>query len=116
VTFNSLWPSSWQAAHPDSASPDAPQDNYVSKIGILASSMPYYHNQYMELQKKQKEAQREKRTLHSQGEPLEPHETEYFAKLSLDSETREQSPKEQAPTKQCLKPHSRSTLQLQYIT
>jgi carbon catabolite-derepressing protein kinase len=112
----SMTGTSRQAVHPDSASPDALQDNYVSKIGILASSMPYYHNQYMELQKKQKEVEREKRTLRSQGEPLEPHETEYFAKLSLDSETREQSPEEQAATKQRLKPHSRSTLQLQYIT
>ena len=91
-------------------------DNYVSKIGILASSMPYYHNQYMELQKKQKQAEREKRNVRSQGEPLDPHEAEYFSNLSIDTGPREQTAEEQAATTRRLKPHSRSTLQLQYIT
>ena len=89
---------------------------YVSKIGILPSSLPYYHNQYMELLKKEKAAVREKQTLRSQGEPLDPHEAEYFSKLSLDNNPKEQTPEEQAATSRRLKPHSRSTLQLQYIT
>lgn len=91
-------------------------DGYVSKVSILASSMPYYHNQYMELVKKEKLAEREKRTKkEDEGEPLDPHEAEYFSKLSLDTSPREQTAEEQAATSKRLKPHSRSTLQLQYI-
>ena len=104
-----------QPAATASSSAEPPKDNYVSKIGILASSIPYYHNQYMEHQKKQKQAEREARSQ-QQGEPLEPHEQEYFSKLSLDTSPREQTPEQQAVTARHLKPHSRSTLQLQSIT
>ena len=84
-----------------------PEKEYVSKIGILASSMPYYHNQYM--------AQRKAAQKEDAGEPLEPHEAEYFSKLSLDPHSKEQSSEEQAATARRLKPHSRSTIQLQNI-
>lgn len=79
---------------------------YVSKIGILASSVPYYHNQYME---------KRRANLHlSGGEPLDPHEASLVAGYSL--EVREQSSEDQAATARRLKPHSRSTIQLQHIT
>ncbi len=87
---------------------EPPEKEYVSKIGILASSMPYYHNQYM--------AKRKATRLEDGGEPLEPHEAEYFSKLSLEPNAKEQSSEEQAATVRRLKPHSRSTIQLQNIT
>ena len=86
----------------------SPEKEYVSKIGILASSMPYYHNQYM--------VQRKAARLEDEGEPLEPHEAEHFSKLSLEANPTEQSSEEQAATARRLKPHSRSTIQLQNIT
>ncbi|MCJ1250717.1 Protein kinase [Trapelia coarctata] len=91
-------------------------DKYVSKIGILASSLPYYHNQYMEMLKKNKEAERKLRTMQAQGEPLEPHEAELFSKLPVNTELQEQTKEEQEQTSRRLKPHSRSTLQLQWLT
>lgn len=96
--------------------PKPVEDRYVSKIGILTSSIPYYHNLYMEQQKRNKEDERKVRQRRDQGEPMEPHEAEYFLKLSLDTAHREQTPDEQAATARRLKPHSRSTVQLQYIT
>ena len=96
---------------PSGEQPD--KDTYVSKIGILASSMPYYHDQFME----QVKADRLKASgQRSEGEDLEPHEVAYFQNLALDTSPREQSSEEQAATARRLKPHSRSTLQLQYIT
>ena len=99
---------------PASAEPGV--DKYVSKIGILASSLPYYHNQYMEMLKKNKEAERKLRTMQAQGESMEPHEAELFSKLSMNTEAREQTKEEQEATSRRLKPHSRSTLQLQWLT
>ena len=84
------------------------ESEYVSKIGILASSMPYYHNQYMD---KRKATQ-----LEEEGEPLVAHEAEHFSRLSLETNPKEQSSEEQAATARRLKPHSRSTIQLQSIT
>ena len=98
------------------ASSDSAPDKYVSKIGILASSLPYYHNQYMEMLKQNKEAERKRRTMQAQGEPLEPYEVELFSKFSLDAEPKEQSLAEQEEASRRLKPHSRSTLQLQWLT
>ena len=103
-----------RAGAPKSSEP-AP-DKYVSKIGILASSLPYYHNQYMEMLKKDKEAERQRRTIQAQGEPLEPHEAEHLSKLSLNAGPHEQTAEEQEATSRRLKPHSRSTLQLQWLT
>lgn len=103
--------------HPEATTAsDSSADKYVSKIGILASSLPYYHNQYMEMLKKNKEAERKVRTIQAQGEPLEPHEAELFAKHSVNTEPLEQTKEEQEETSRRLKPHSRSTLQLQWLT
>ncbi len=84
------------------------EEEYVSKIGILASSMPYYHDQYM--------AQRKAAQLEEEGEPHAPHEAEYVSKPSLGVNPKEQSSEEKAATARRLKPHSRSTIQLQNIT
>ena len=86
------------------------EPEYISKIGILASSMPYYHNQYMA--KRKAEQQR----AITEPEEMEPHELEYFSKLSTDTNPQEQSKEDQAATARRLKPHSRSTVQLQNIT
>lgn len=83
-----------------------PVKEYVSKISILASSMPYYHNQYMESRKANR---------HHEEERSEPHDSGVTS-FSLDADPREQSTEEQAATARRLKPHSRSTIQLQHIT
>ena len=93
---------------PEPTNENPPEKEYVSKIGILASSMPYYHNQYM--------VQRQASHEVDEGEPLESHEAEYFSKLSLEPNAKVQSSEEQAATARRLKPHSRSTIQLQKIT
>ncbi|MCJ1471445.1 Protein kinase [Lambiella insularis] len=105
-----------QTERTEAGTSDPAPDGYVSKVGILVSSLPYYHNQYMAMLKAQKEAEREKRIKQDEGEPLEPHEAEYFSKLSLDTTPRERTAEEQSATSRRLKPHSRSTIQLQYIT
>lgn len=97
---------------PASSSRSEQPEEYVSKIGILTSSLPMYHNQFM----KERKADRERRRLQEQGEPLEPHEAEMLSKMSLEVGNREQTGEEQAETARRLKPHSRSTIQLQNIT
>ena len=84
---------------------------YISKIGILTSSLPVYHNAFMDAKKKDAQRQR----LQEQGKPIEPDELK-IPKLSLEGRPREQSSEEQAATIKHLKPHSRSTIQLQNIT
>ncbi len=86
--------------------------NYISKIGILTSSLPVYHNAFMA--EKAKDAQPAR--LREQGEPLEPHEAGMLSKMSLTVGNGEQTSDEQAETIRRLKPHSRSTIQLQNIT
>lgn len=100
-------PGAMSTSAPDEPEPE-PVKEYISKIGILASSMPYYHNQYME--------SRKANIRSMEGEPLEPHEAAMLSGLSLDATPREQSSEEQAATARRLKPHSRSTIQLQNIT
>lgn len=90
------------------AAPEEPVKEYVSKIGILASSVPYYHNQYME--------KRKANLRPSEAEPFDPHDLSVVSSLSLDTDPKEQSTEEQAATARRLKPHSRSTVQLQNIT
>lgn len=85
---------------------------YVSKIGILTTSLPMYHNQIMEMRRVDQRARHAK----EQGEPLDPEEMEKLSKMSLDLESREQTTEEQAETARRLKPYSRSTAQLQKIT
>ena len=104
-------------AEPASASPPR-EDNYVSKVAILASSIPYYHNQYMEHKKKEEREKRERRAraADQDGEEMTPDEAAYFSKLSINTNPGVQSSEDQAATARRLKPHSRSTIQLQYIT
>ena len=112
---DSLMPSDQVAYHESVAAPPAlePEKEYVSKIGILASSMPYYHNQYMA--QKKAEAERAQQQI-SESEEMTPEETAYFSKLSLDPNPKVQTTEEQAANARHLKPHSRSTIQLQNIT
>lgn len=95
-------------SHTGPAEEPEPAKEHVSKIGILASSMPYYHNQYME--------KRKTNTHLYDGEPLDSHESSLLSGYSLDAGLEEQSSEDQAATARRLKPHSRSTIQLQHIT
>ena len=104
-------------ANPEAKAP------YISKIGILASSMPYYHREYMKQRRKdaaQRRAEDAARQQHAEaedeGEPLEPNESTYFSRLSLNPNPKEQLTPEQSANLQRLKPHSRSTIQLQKLT
>lgn len=97
----------------DATQPGLPEESepvkeYVSKIGILASSIPYYHNQYME--KRKANASRDG------GEPLDRLQVSKLAARSLEAHSGEQSSEDQAATRARLTPHSRSTIQLQHIT
>lgn len=98
-----------KSTYPTSPSEEPePSKEYVSKVGILASSMPYYHNQYME---------ERKANIHlPDGEPLDSHESSLLSAHALEANPKEQSSEEQAATARRLKPHSRSTIQLQHIT
>ena len=93
---------------------EKPEPEYVSKIGILTSSLPMYHNQFMKARK----ADQERKRMQDQGEPLEPEEARILSNMSLDvpGAPTERSSEEQAETARRLKPHSRSTIQLQNIT
>ena len=97
--------------------PQAPQEQpYVSKIGILATSLPRIHNQMMKAKKEDEERQRvEQQHAQDEGEPLEPHEAEMLSKMSLEVGTHEQTSEQQAETARRLKPHSRSTVRMYTI-
>ena len=87
--------------------------DYVSKASILASSLPFYHQQYMEQYRKHHEARRAQedssRRIQPQGEELD-------GTGAFDTEaTTLKSPEEQEATARHLKPHSLSSLQLQQI-
>ena len=101
-----------QEASVDASREEAPEKPYVSKIGILTTSLPMYHNQIMEMRRA------DQRHWHAQerGEPLEREEMEKLSRMRLDLDSREQTTEEQAETARRLKPHSRSTVQLQTIT
>lgn len=88
-----------------SAREEQAQDTYVSKIGVLTTSLPLYHNQLMRSKRDEK------------AEPVEPQEVDMLSNMSLDvgSETLTQSSEQQAETIRRLKPHSRSTLQIHTI-
>ena len=91
---------------------EAPEKPYVSKISILTTSIPMYHNQIMETRGE------DGRLLHveEQGEALEPKDMEKLSRISLDVDSREQTSEEQAETVRRLKPHSRSSMVLRAIT
>lgn len=110
------------ATEPIAATSNEAKAPYVSNIGILASSMPYYHKEYMKQRRNdaaQRRAQEAARQQHEEaedeGEPLEPSEAAYFSRLSLDPNPKEQLTPEQRSNLQRLKPHSRSTIQLQKL-
>lgn len=91
------------------------QDTYVSKIGILTTSLPMYHNQIMKMKKEDEERRRAEMHAAEQGEPLEPHEVKMLSNMSLEVGTGHQTSEQQAETIRRLKPHSRSTLQIHTI-
>lgn len=91
-------------------------DNYVSKVSILTSSIPFYHNQFMAQRKKSRETGRNLRMdpkAAPRTDEADPYET--VASMNLDANPRLQSPEEQAETARRLKPNSLSSLQLQHI-
>ena len=99
-------------------SPSESKDNYVSKISILASSLPFYHNQFMEQQKQNREAERQKRAnrqAQTNSREVDTNEANQLPPQALDPNPRLQSPEEQAETVRRLKPKSLSSLQLQHI-
>lgn len=77
-------------------SSDRPVRPFISKIGILPSSLPSYHRDYMEARKSGKEI----------PSTLPPIDMEHV-------ESHKQSSAEQAETARRLKPHSRSQLKLE---
>ena len=104
--------SSTQNDHAETSPHKESGNPYVSKIGILTSSLPVYHNAFMAAKKD--DAQRAR--LQEQGEPLEARDAAMLSNLSLSTGPNEQSSEQQAETIRHLKPHSRSTIQLQNIT
>lgn len=88
------------------------KDNHVSKIGILASSMPFYHNQFMEQRKKLRQ-QEQNGNIAGKVDVAPPNDVPHIDHLSLDGQPRLQSPEEQAETLRRLKPVSLSSLGLQ---
>ena len=92
---------------------ELPEKEYVSKIGILTTSLPMYHNQLMEMKAAD---ERRRKQAEENGEPLEPREVQMLSKMSLDVKPGEQqSDEQQAETARRLKPHSRSTIQIHAI-
>ena len=104
-------PTTMPQSSPSSTIREKSETDYVSKIGVLTSSLPMYHNQFMKARK----ADQEKKRMQERGEPLEPKEAEMPSNMSLEVPG-ERSSEEQAETARRLKPHSRSTIQLQSIT
>lgn len=98
----------------------APQsDGYISKLGILTSSLPYYHDLVMKARREEQKRKRDARLRKQEedGEEMEAHEVEYFKNLSLETsknKEREQFSKENAPLRN-LNPHSKSTMRLNNI-
>lgn len=106
-----------QQQHGRSASEVATDDGYVSKVGVLPSSLPYYHNQIMSERRKQRAAAAPAAAAaENDGEELTGDEAAMFASHSRQPGHTELSPEEQEATARHLKPHSRSTIQLQRIT
>jgi len=97
---------------------DTPQpDGYISKVGILTSSLPYYHDLVMKARREEQKRKKEARLRKQQeaGEPMEPHEAEYFKRLSLEPSANKDESDQAYPNLQNLKQHSKSTLRLNSI-
>lgn len=102
---------SQQRARTSPSRDEPPKKEYVSKIGILTTSLPMYHDQIM----KAKKDDEKRKFAAGQGEPLEPREAELLSKMSLSVGDGQQTSEQQAETIRRLKPHSRSTVQIQSI-
>ncbi|KAG8529561.1 uncharacterized protein KY384_006198 [Bacidia gigantensis] len=96
----------------DTINPGLQSDKHEkqSKIGILTSSLPYYHNAFMKAKKD--DAERSK--FENPGEPLSSQEEDMLSPLAHDLTHR--SPEDKTNMLTRLKPHSRSTVQLQSLT
>ncbi|MCJ1307677.1 Protein kinase [Agyrium rufum] len=97
-------------------------EQYVSKIGILATSIPYLSTQYHTWKTddtKRKQEQRERIEMEiskkqSQGLDLNEAESAYLAKLE-DKKSKERTSADENATREGLRPHSRSSIQLQQM-
>ena len=95
------------------------KDEYKSKVAVLTTSLPMYHNEYMAQKKKTIEAERQRHSAHPSADHSEELDLDGKAieNLSLDSaHPRLQSPEEQEETAKRLKPPSLSTIHLQQLT
>ena len=90
-------------------------EEYVSKVGILTTSLPFYHNQIMKAKKEDEERAKRAKENRDEGEDLDPHEAEMLSKMSLEVGSRYPTSEQQAESYRRLKPHSRSTVHLQTI-
>ena len=104
-------PKSNEKTQSTSSREEQSKNEYVSKIGILTTSIPMYHNQIM----KAKKEDEERRRAEMEGEPLEPREVDMLSKMSREVGTHYQTSEQQAESIRRLKPHSRSTLHIQHI-
>lgn len=87
-------------------------------MSILASSLPHYHNMFLEQQRKEKERRSHgSQTSQPEGESLEPGEVkQVYPTAQADSNGfEERTQEQQEQMARALKPHSRSTLNLQRI-
>ncbi|KAL8793633.1 MAG: hypothetical protein Q9195_003785 [Heterodermia aff. obscurata] len=76
---------------------EQPVEAQQSGIGILMSSLPAVHYLIMEARKKDRARRLEERLRPQQedlGDPMEPHETEYFSRLSLQTKQKDVTPEE----------------------
>ena len=93
---------------------EEPEKEYVSKIGVLTTSLPMYHNQVMK--KRHEEHARQKLlSRKEEGGDLSLEEEKKLSELTLELGPKVQSSEEQTKTAQHLKPHSRSSVHLQNI-
>lgn len=92
-------------------------DGYISKVGILTSSLPYYHDLVMKARRQEQKRKRDARLRkqEEQGEAMEPHEAEYFKNLSLEPSKPKDEPEHEERPLRNLNPHSKSTMRLNNI-
>ncbi|KAI4200695.1 MAG: hypothetical protein LQ350_003712 [Teloschistes chrysophthalmus] len=88
-------------------------DGYRSRVSILTSSLPFYHNQIM--QERKKRLARQAQNL-DEGEEMDPAEINMFASHARGTGHSGLSAEDQAANARRLTPHSRSTIQLHRIT
>ena len=91
------------------AKSDSHEKPYVSNIRVLTSSLPQYHNAFMEARKKDQERSK----FEDQNELLDSIDEDMLSPLAPVVSHR--SPEEKNAMLRHLKPHSRSTIQLQNL-